>query len=149
MGSGARRGARVFLRKRGRANVIRLNQVLLIDDNPLQLNVREAVLRNAGLQVSIATTAESALVTLHVLRDRIGVVVTDHLMPGCSGSELVRKIRANNDWLPVIVLSGLTDAESEYAGLEVVFRAKPLPPTELIDLVRASLVRADQCRGAA
>lgn len=126
-----------------------LSLVLLIDDNPLQLSVREAVLRNAGFQVSIATTAESALATLRVLRDRIGVVVTDHLMPGCSGSELVRQIRAANDWLPVIVLSGLAEAESEYDGLEVVFRPKPLPPPELIELVRSSRARADQRRGAA
>ena len=132
-----------------RLGVHSLSQVLLIDDNPLQLSVREAVLRNAGFQVSIATTAESALATLRVLRDRIGVVVTDHLMPGCSGSELVRQIRANNDWLPVIVLSGLAEAESEYAGMEVVFRAKPLPPPELIELVRASLAVAEQRRGAA
>ncbi len=126
-----------------------LNQVLLIDDNPLQLSVREAVLRKAGFQVSIATNSESALATLRVLRDRIGVVVTDHLMPECSGSELVRQIRASNDWLPVIVLSGLAEAESEYVGLEVVFRPKPLPPPELIELVRASLALAEQRRGAA
>jgi len=125
------------------------SQVLLIDDNPLQLSVREAVLRNAGFQVAIATTAESALATLRVLRDRIGVVVTDHLMPGCSGSELVRQIRAANDWLPVIVLSGLAEAESEYAGMEVVFRPKPLPPPELIALVKASLAVAERRRGAA
>jgi DNA-binding NtrC family response regulator len=126
-----------------------LNQVLLIDDNPLQLSVREAVLRKAGFQVSIATTAENALATLRVLRDHIGVVVTDHLMPECSGSELVRQIRASNDWLPVIVLSGLAEAESEYEGLQVVFRAKPLPPPELIELVRSSLALAEQRRGAA
>jgi DNA-binding NtrC family response regulator len=126
-----------------------LNQVLLIDDNPLQLSVREAVLRKAGFQVSIATTAENALATLRVLRDHIGVVVTDHLMPECSGSELVRQIRASNDWLPVIVLSGLAEAEAEYEGLQVVFRAKPLPPPELIELVRSSLALAEQRRGAA
>ncbi len=135
--------------KREPISVNSSSQVLLIDDNPLQLSVREAVLRNAGFQVSIATTADSALATLHVLPDRIGVVVTDHLMPGCSGAELVRKIRAENDWIPVIVLSGLADAGSEYAGMEVVFRSKPFPPTELIELVRSSLARADQRRGAA
>jgi DNA-binding response OmpR family regulator len=126
-----------------------LQQVLLIDDNPLQLSVREAVLRNAGFQVSIATTAESALATLRVLRSRIGVVVTDHLMPGCNGSELVRQIRADNDWLPIIVLSGLADAELEYEGMEVVFRLKPLLPAELIELVRTGLKDADQHQGAA
>ena len=123
-------------------------QVLLVDDNPLQLSVREAVLRTAGFQVSAATTAESALATLRVLRDRIGVVVTDHLMPGCSGSQLARQIRALDPWIPIIVLSGLPEAESEYAGLNVVFRPKPLPPQELIDLLRSSLDQG-QKQGAA
>jgi CheY-like chemotaxis protein len=126
-----------------------LNQVLLVDDNPVQLSVREAVLRKAGFQVSIATTAESALATLRTLGDRIGVIVTDHLMPGRSGPELVRRIRAENDWIAVIVLSGMPDANSEYEGLEVVFRAKPLPPPELIELVRSSLAQANRHRGAA
>src|SRR5271157_2672296 len=75
-----------------------LSEVLLVDDNPLQLKVREAVLRNAGFQVTLATTAVSALAILRTLDDRIGVVVTDHFMPECSGSELVRSIRAKNDW---------------------------------------------------
>jgi DNA-binding response OmpR family regulator len=126
-----------------------LNQVLLVDDNPVQLSVREAVLRKAGFQVSIATTAESALATLRTLGDRIGVIVTDHLMPGRGGPELVRRIRAENDWIAVIVLSGLPDANSEYEGLEVVFRVKPLPPPELIELVRSSLAQANRHRGAA
>jgi DNA-binding response OmpR family regulator len=126
-----------------------LNQVLLVDDNPVQLSVRQAVLRKAGFQVSIANTAESALATLRIFPNRIGVIVTDHLMPGCSGPELVRRIRAENDWIAVVVLSGLPDANSEYAGLEVVFRVKPLPPPELIELVRSSLAEANRHRGAA
>ena len=126
-----------------------MNQVLLVDDNPVQLSVRQAVLRKAGFQVSIANTAESALATLRIFPNRIGVIVTDHLMPGCSGPELVRRIRAENDWIAVVVLSGLPDANSEYAGLEVVFRVKPLPPPELIELVHSSLAEANRHRGAA
>jgi len=97
----------------------------------------------------VATTAESALATLRVLPDRIGVVVTDHLMPGCSGLGLVQQIRATDNWVPVIVLSGLLEAESEYQGLDVIFRVKPFPPPELIELVRSSLNRSDKRRGAA
>jgi DNA-binding response OmpR family regulator len=114
-------------------------QVLLIDDNPLQLSVRETVLRNAGFTVSIATTAESAMATLRVLGDSIGVVVTDHIMPGHTGSDFVRELRQQNDRVPVIVLSGLAEAETEYEGLNVLFRQKPIPPPELIALVRNSL----------
>jgi DNA-binding response OmpR family regulator len=126
-----------------------LSQVLLVDDNPSQLKVRETVLRNAGFQVCVATTAESALATLRALQERIGVVVTDHLMPECNGVGLVQQIRARQNWIPVIVLSGLLEAESEYQGLDVIFRAKPFPPLELIALVRSSLKRTDQHRGAA
>lgn len=126
-----------------------MSEVLLVDDNALQLSVREAVLRNAGFQVSVATTGESALATLRVLQKRIGVLVTDHLMPGCSGSELVRQVRALDDSLPIIVLSGLAEAQSEYDGLGVIFRPKPFPPSELIALVRCSLQQAEERRGAA
>jgi DNA-binding response OmpR family regulator len=129
--------------------VNRLSDVLLIDDNPLQLKVREAVLLKAGFHVSVATTAESALALLRTSADRIGVVVTDHVMPDCSGSELVRIIRAENRSLPIVVLSGLPEAFVEYEGLDVVFRAKPFPPAELIELVRSSLDEATRHRGAA
>ena len=126
-----------------------LSEVLLIDDNPLQLRVREAVLRNGGFRVAVATTAVSALALLHTLADRIGVVVTDHVMPEHSGSELVHAIRAENNWIPIIVLSGLPEAMTEYEGLDVVFRVKPLPPTELIELVQTGLRQATGHRGAA
>ena len=130
-----------------RAN--RLKQVLLIDDNPLQLKVRETILRGAGFQVSVATTANSALATLRAVPDRVGLVITDHVMPGCSGSELVRQLRSFNPTLPVIVLSGLPEAEPEYQGFNVLFRAKPFPPGQLIELVRQSLSQDEGCRGAA
>jgi DNA-binding NtrC family response regulator len=129
--------------------VNRLSEVLLVDDNPLQLKVREAVLQRAGFRVCVATTAEDALALLRALADRIGVVVTDHVMPRCSGSELVRAIRAENSWLPIVVLSGLPEAFVEYEGLHVTFRAKPFPPTELIELVRRSLDEVTRQRGAA
>lgn len=115
----------------------RVSQLLLIDDNALQLSVRETVLRNAGFSVAVATTAESALATLRILGDRISLVITDHIMPGRNGAEFVRELRKENDWVPVIVLSGLPEAESEYEGLNVVFRQKPVPPPELIALARS------------
>ncbi len=126
-----------------------LKHVLLIDDNALQLQVRETILRSEGFHVSIATTAESAMASLWVLREQIGVVVTDHVMPGCSGSELVRQIRAVSPGLPIIVLSGMAEAEAEYQGLNVSFRAKPFPPPELIALVRAGMDQAERHQGAA
>jgi DNA-binding NtrC family response regulator len=114
----------------------------LIDDDPLQLRVREAVLRDAGLEVDVATTAESALALLRSdTGAHIGTVVTDHIMPGASGADFVRCLREVKPEVPVIVISGMADAESEYEGLDVSFRTKPCPPQQLIALVRHSLGR--------
>lgn len=113
-----------------------LSQVLLVDDTPVQLQVRETILRNAGFGVAIATSAESALALLRTASQHVGLVITDHVMPGTSGSEFVRRLRASDTEMPVIVLSGMPDAEQEYQGLNVAFRLKPLPPEELIELVR-------------
>jgi DNA-binding response OmpR family regulator len=118
-----------------------LRRVLLIDDSPLQLRVREAVLRDAGFEVCIATTAESAhaLLRSEPAGDSIGVIVTDHILPGASGAEFVRQLREIRPSVPVIVITGLPEAEAEYAGLGVIFRHKPCPPPELIALVRDTM----------
>src|SRR5437868_6470416 len=56
--------SRKFVASLPKLEPIEVNQVLLIDDNPIQLRVRETILRGAGFQVSIATTAEGALAVL-------------------------------------------------------------------------------------
>ena len=118
-------------------------RVLLIDDSPLQLRVREAVLRDAGFAVCIATTAEGALALLRTdVGNTIGTVVTDHVMPDVSGAEFVKQIRAIQPQVPVIVITGLPDAEGEYEGLDVSFRTKPIAPPDLIDLVHRNMDQA-------
>ncbi len=115
------------------------NRVLLIDDDPLQLRVREAVLRDSGVEVDVATTADSALALLRSeAGQKIGTIVTDHIMPGASGAVFVRALREIKPDVPVIVISGLAEAEDEYAGMGVHFRTKPCPPPELIALVKKS-----------
>ena len=57
-------------------------------------------------------------------------MITDHLMPGMSGAEFVRSLRKTHPKLPVLVISGLEEAEEEYAGMNVTFRMKPLLPEQ-------------------
>ena len=65
-----------------------MKQVLLLDDNATQLTIRELVLRKAGMESHAATSAGAALALLRssVGQEKIGAVVTDHLMPGMDGS---------------------------------------------------------------
>ena len=99
------------------------------------------VLSQAGLEVQIATSAESALALLRSLSqtNNIGVVVTDHIMPQTTGSEFVRLLRDVNPNVPVIVISGMAEAQQEYEGMNVTFRQKPCPPPELIALVQSAV----------
>jgi CheY-like chemotaxis protein len=112
--------------------------VLVIDDNPVQLSIREAVLRDAGFLVSIATTGPGALALLTASSTPFHVIVTDHVMPKVSGADFVRSLRRINPRIPVLVVTGMPDVESDYEGLDVVVKLKPLPPQELIQLVRVA-----------
>jgi CheY-like chemotaxis protein len=109
--------------------------VLVIDDNPVQLGIREAVLRDAGFLVSIATTGPSALALLNATPRPFDAIVTDHVMPKVSGADFVRSLRRKNRDIPVLVVTGMPDIERDYEGLNVIVRHKPLPPQELIELL--------------
>jgi DNA-binding response OmpR family regulator len=71
-------------------------------------------------------------------------VITDHLMPVMSGSEFVRALRRTHPTLPVLVISGLEEAEREYSGLNVTFRMKPLLPDHLLETVRLLVNQGSQ-----
>ena len=115
--------------------------LLVIDDNPTQLSVREAVLKGAGFSVLTADSAEQAL---QLLRDDsatagLRVILTDHVLPGASGDAFVRELREFSPSVPVLVITGMDEAEQAYAGLEITFLHKPCAPEDLIAQVRAAL----------
>jgi len=118
--------------------------ILLIDDDPTQLRLREAVLREAGFAVLTSETAHAALALLGnpVLSNALRLIITDHVMPGPSGAAFARQLRRFSQ-VPVIVVSGLPEAEEEYEGLDVRFLAKPCLPEELIRQVRKVLGSQD------
>jgi DNA-binding NtrC family response regulator len=118
--------------------------ILLIDDDAVQLRVRQAVLQEAGFRVDTATTAEAALALLDPAAGRdYAAVLTDHLLSAGSGAELVPQIRALLPSMPIVVITGMPGAEGEYEGWNVHFRQKPVPPEELIALVTSVTQRTD------
>ena len=109
--------------------------ILLVDDNHIQSATRQAILEGSGREVCVALQGRQALEILNESEPRIDLVITDHLMPVMSGPEFVAEMRRRGFTLPVIVLSGLPDAELAYDGLNVIFRLKPFDPASLIRLV--------------
>ena len=115
------------------------SRILLVDDNHIQSATRRAILEGSGREVCIALEGKRALELLNDPENSIGLIVTDHLMPVMSGPEFVTEVRRLGFTLPVVVLSGLPDAELAYEGLNVVFRLKPCDPDSLIRLVQELL----------
>lgn len=118
-----------------------LADILLVDDNCIQATTRKAILSRSGRNVAVACDGPQALAMLQqagTVRP-VGMVVTDHLMPGMNGPQFIARLRDHFPDLPVLVLSGLADAEDQYTHLDVLFRVKPFPPDELLSLVRSLL----------
>ena len=114
----------------------------MIDDNATQLGVREAILRDSGFGVAIATTAESAVAMLRSAPHQFGLIISDHFLTGATGVDVVRQVRSFLPRIPIVIISGMPDLEPEYEGLNVMVRQKPVPPPELIALAHSQLPAA-------
>jgi CheY-like chemotaxis protein len=115
--------------------------ILLIDDNAVQAATRQTILRRAGYFVIAALNPTRALEQFQAgdFPAEIGLVITDHLMPEMNGATFVHALRKIHPVLPVMVISGLEEAEDEYAGMQVTFRLKPVLPETLLSSVHSLL----------
>ena len=113
--------------------------VLVVDDNPVQAATRQSILTYSGNNVVVATSASHALALLEdpELSRNISLIITDHLMPLLNGPQFIARLRQRFPTMPVLVLSGMPDAEIEYAGMNVLYRQKPIAPEELIQLTES------------
>ncbi len=108
--------------------------VLLLDDNAIQAATRQTILKRAGYFVIPVLNPQRALQQFREkdFPSEVNLVITDHIMPGMNGSEFVREMRTMHPDLPVLVISGLEEAEEAYQGMNVLFRMKPLLPDNLL-----------------
>ena len=115
-----------------------MTAIVLIDDNAVQAATRQTILKRAGYFVIAVLSPQRALEQFQdgEYPADIKLVITDHIMPGMSGSEFVRELRKTHPTMPVLVISGLDEAADEYGGLNVTFRLKPLQPEYLLASVQ-------------
>jgi two-component system OmpR family response regulator len=117
-------------------------RVLVVDD---ELNITELVslgLRYEGFDVSTAGDGREALRAIREFKPEL--VILDVSMPDIDGFEVVRRMRADGLWMPVIFLTARDATEDKIAGLTVGgddYLAKPFSLDELIARVRAIVRR--------
>jgi two-component system, OmpR family, KDP operon response regulator KdpE len=117
-------------------------RILVVDDEPQILQALGTTLRGAGYEIETAETGEDALVKAKV-RPPDGVIL-DLVLPGMSGVEVCRELRAWSD-AAVLVLSVVGDELEKVAALDAGaddYVTKPFGMDELLARLRAALRRA-------
>jgi CheY-like chemotaxis protein len=117
--------------------------VLVVDDDWEVGASTAAMLESLGHQAIFAASGERAL-ELIGSNGKIELVITDHAMPGMTGAELARHIRATKPDLPIILSTGYADLSSvDDPGITRL--AKPYRLSELADIL-AALIRPEPAR---
>jgi sigma-B regulation protein RsbU (phosphoserine phosphatase) len=118
------------------------DKVLLVDDNPTNLQVLFQTLKGEGYKLLIAKSGEQALGVAK--KTRPAMILLDIMMPGIDGFEACKRLKADPDTADaaVIFLSALTETSDKVRGLElgaVDYISKPFDPDEVIARVATHL----------
>ena len=116
--------------------------ILLVDDNPTNLQLLFETLDGRGFKLLIAKDGKSALSIAGKARPNL--ILLDIMMPEVDGYEVCRQLKADpaTAEIPVIFLSALTDTKDKVHGLEigaVDYVTKPFQPDEVIARVNTHL----------
>ena len=119
-----------------------MESILLVDDQPANLQVLSQTLESLGSKLLFAKNGETALAIAQ--KARPDLILLDIMMPGIDGFEVCRRLKANPDTqkIPVIFLSALDETGDKVRGLQlgaVDYVAKPFQPEEVIARVNTHL----------
>jgi putative two-component system response regulator len=131
------------------SNLLQRQTILVVDDVPENIDILSAILREQ-YHVRAALSGEKALRVIYS-DEPPDLVLLDIMMPGLSGLELCRRIKANPDRrkIPIIFVTAMCSVEDERIGLEtgaVDYITKPVSPPVVLARVRTHLALYDQSR---
>jgi len=123
-------------------NINENEALLLVDDNPTNLQVLYQTLETTGCKLLVAKNGETALAIAQ--KASPDLILLDIMMPGIDGFEVCRRLKDNPDTanIPVIFLSALTETKDKVQGLQlgaVDYVSKPFQPDEVIARVNTHL----------
>jgi two-component system OmpR family response regulator len=117
-------------------------RILLVEDDAALVRGLAAILRGEGYSVDVATDGSSALA---LARDEpFAVILLDVNLPGMSGFEVLRTLRARGCHAPILLLTARDALEDRVKGLDLGaddYMLKPFEPPELAARVRALMRR--------
>ena len=115
-------------------------RILLIEDDPGIADTLRRVLAEEGHEVVVKRRGDDGLA--HAAAGDVNVVITDLRLPGVSGLELVRRLRAAQPRLPVILMTAFGTADTAIEATKFGaydYLTKPFAMPQLIELVRRAV----------
>lgn len=107
--------------------------ILVVDDDTRLRSLLQRYLREQNFLVSAAKDVAEAEMFLN--NYNFDILIVDIMMPKITGTEFLKKLRENNNSIPVILLTAMGDADDRIKGLEYGaddYVAKPFEPKELV-----------------
>ncbi len=116
--------------------------ILLVEDNEMVRDPTREILEESGYTVLPGENAQQALRICSTYKGRISLVITDVIMPGMSGRDLVKKLASLKPEMKVLYMSGYTEETISHHGVldsGIAFLRKPFLPDTLLLKVREVL----------
>jgi PAS domain S-box-containing protein len=117
-------------------------RLLLVDDDPLVVQVQGEILSNFGFQVDAFQRSRAALERFQADPEAFDLLVTDRSMPEVTGEELAAAVQRLRPGFPVVVCTGAEEGipreDARGMGIREVLR-KPVPAARLAEAARRAL----------
>jgi DNA-binding response OmpR family regulator len=117
--------------------------VVVVEDDPVIADVERLYLTDAGFSVHISRDAEAGLTAIRTLRPVAAVL--DVGLPGADGIDLCRRLRASDDWTPVLFATARDSEVDRILGIELGgddYMTKPFSARELATRVKGLVRRS-------
>ena len=124
-----------------------LKHLLVVDDDTRLRSLLQRYLREQGFVVSAAKDAAEAKALLGYYK--FDLLIVDIMMPQVTGTELLQELRAEHNFIPVILLTAMGEAADRINGLEIGaddYVSKPFEPKELVLRINNILKRTVQIK---
>ncbi len=119
-----------------------MHRILIVEDDPAILQGLEATLRNEHFDVVTAADGTHGLV--EAKREAFDAIILDIMLPGMSGLDVCKTLRAAGSATPILMLTSKTEEMDKVLGLELGaddYVTKPFGVRELVARVRAIIRR--------
>ena len=126
----------------------RAQTILLVEDEAFVREVTCEVLRSAGYGVLTAKNATEATRVYEARGDEVELLISDVVLPGESGRVLAGKLRRENPWLKILLVTGYAEQMGLRDAMHEECLAKPFSTEALLGRVRQMLDRVGLPRGS-